>query len=98
MNARLRVPMVGALLCLAATAHADLMLTPTAKIDVLWGRLRVRTLSLASPPLLLPANVVVTLNGRKIAAELTVAQDHASIRLAADAMVETGGRLGVKLS
>jgi uncharacterized protein (DUF608 family) len=70
----------------------------TAKIDVLWGRLRVRTLSLAASPQHPPTKAIVTLNGQPITAELTVTEGRANIRLREDALVEESGRLGVKLS
>jgi len=72
--------------------------TQRAAIDLNWGTLRLRTLSLVPPEGVTPTRVRVTINGNHAPAHLKLLDDRAHINLARDTHLHAGERITVELS
>jgi hypothetical protein len=69
-----------------------------ATVDLKWGTLRLRTLSLRSPEKVTPTRVTITVNGHHVPAHLKVLDDRVHIDLARDTHIKAGERITVELS
>ena len=72
--------------------------TQSASIELKWGKLRVKTLAFALPENAKPAKVTVTVAGNPAAAEHAVNNGRLLITLAADASIQAGQTIEVKIA
>jgi len=68
-----------------------------ASVQVRWGRLRLKTLSLALPARTDVKNATVTANGRPLAATVAAAAGRAVITLGTEAIVKAGQLVEVRV-
>jgi non-lysosomal glucosylceramidase len=69
----------------------------TAEIVLLWGQLRLKTLSLALPPGVPAGAVQVTLDSRAVQATPTMESSRLLVTMASDLLVKAGQKLEVKV-
>ena len=70
----------------------------TATIDLKYGTLRLRTISLTTLQSLVPVKAVATLNEKRVAASMVLADGRARITLSRECMLEQHSRLTLELT